>query len=123
MSFEITGKIDQIFGEQQISERFKKREFVIEKEEKGFTELLKFQLVQDKTDLIEPYSIGEVVTVHFNLKGNKWKDSYFVNLNAWRISRDGSGSNTSNNSTPTPPPAQDNFNDMPPPPGDDEMPF
>ena len=122
MSFEITGKIDQIFGEQQINERFKKREFVIEKEEKGFTELLKFQLVQDKTDLIEPYNVGEIVTVHFNLKGNKWKDSYFVNLNAWRISRDG-GSNTSNNSSPTPPPAQDNFNDMPPPPGDDEMPF
>ena len=122
MSFEITGKIDQIFKEQQVSDRFKKREFVIEKEEKGFTELLKFQLVQDKTDLIEPYNMGDVVTVHFNLKGNKWKDSYFVNLNAWRISKDG-GSNNQNNSAPTPPPAQDNFSDMPPPPGEDEMPF
>jgi len=122
MSFEITGKIEQIFKEQQVSEKFKKREFVLEKEEKGFTELLKFQLVQDKTDLIEPYRVGEQVTVHFNLKGAKWKDSYFVNLNAWKITKgasSGSGSSSSHSSIPP----QNNYDDMPPPPGDDELPF
>jgi hypothetical protein len=121
MNFEISGKLVEIFKEQKVSERFTKREFILEVPDNNFVQLLKFQLVQDKTDLINPYKVGETVTVSFNLKGSKWKDSYFVNLDAWRISRKGATGKQTDSYEPPMPPENDDF-DMPPPP-DDDMPF
>jgi len=96
MSFELEGKLIVKGDEQQVSEKFKKREFVIEKEEnKGdftFTDTIKFQLIQDKCDLLEDYEVGEIIKVSFNIKGNAWekngKTSYFVNLDAWRLNKE-----------------------------------
>nr|MDA3875178.1 DUF3127 domain-containing protein [Kiritimatiellia bacterium] len=28
---------------------------------------------------------GQEVTVHFDIRGNEYKDRFFVNLNAWRV--------------------------------------
>jgi len=115
MNFELTGKLIEKFNEQVISEKFKKREFVIETNDNGFTESIKFQTVQDKTALIEPYQVGSDVKVFFNIKGNKWKDNYFVNLQAWKVEA-GSGAADAG----SPPPAID---DMPAPSAEDDLPF
>ena len=85
MNYELQGKLIEKIEEQVISEKFKKRDFVVEKTENNFTEQIKFQTVQDKTSLIESFNIGDEIKVHFNIKGNKWKDNYFVNLQAWKI--------------------------------------
>jgi hypothetical protein len=95
MAFEITGKIIDILPVNQVSDKFRKREFVIEKKETGgaavFVDYIKFQLVQDKCDLINESYIGEEVKIWFNLKGNRWekegKVNYFTNLDAWKIER------------------------------------
>lgn len=95
MSFELTGKLIEKFDTIEVSERFKKREFVVEKEENAggnvFTETIKFQLVQNKVDLLDPLNVGEELKVSFNIKGNKWerdgKTNYFVNLDAWRLEK------------------------------------
>jgi len=94
MSYELSGKLFLKNEEVVISDRFKKREFVVlTEDDKGaqvYTEHVKFQLTQDKCDLIDKYNEGDEVTVKFNIKGNKWeKDgetSYFTNLDAWGIS-------------------------------------
>jgi hypothetical protein len=96
MSFDVTGKLVEKFDEQQVNDTFKKREFVIEvnsyNNASTYTDYLKFQLVQDKCSLIESFSVGSQVKVHFNLKGRKWeKDGntmYFNMLDAWRIEND-----------------------------------
>ena len=59
----IEGKVKRILDEQVISERFKKREFVIETEEQ-YPQVLVFQLAQDKTNLIDPLSVGDKVEVY-----------------------------------------------------------
>lgn len=95
MAFEITGKVIDISPVNQVSDKFKKREFVIEKKETGgsavFIDYVKFQLIQDKCDLINESFMNEEVKISFNLKGNKWerdgKVQYFTNLDAWRIER------------------------------------
>jgi Domain of unknown function (DUF3127) len=95
MAFEITGKIIDISPVNQVSDKFKKREFVIEKKETGgaavFIDYVKFQLVQDKCDLINESFLNEDVKIWFNLKGNKWerdgKINYFTNLDAWKIEK------------------------------------
>lgn len=86
MNYEIKGKLIAKFAEQKLSDKFKKREFVIETNDK-FTEQIKLQLVNDRTDLIEPYDVDDDVVVQFTIKGAKWKESYFVNLQAWKIQR------------------------------------
>ena len=95
MAFEITGKVIDVSPVNQVSDKFKKREFVIEKKETGgsavFIDYIKFQLIQDKCDLINESFLNEEIKIWFNLKGNKWerdgKVSYFTNLDAWKIER------------------------------------
>ena len=99
MAFEISGKLFDIGPVQEVSAKFKKREFVIERKENAggtvFVDYIKFQLIQDKCDLITGYSPGEEIVVFFNIKGNKWEKggsvSYFTNLDAWRITRPAQG--------------------------------
>lgn len=93
MSFQLTGKLVQISDTQQVNERFKKREFVVETTEvingNHYSDFAKFQTVQNKCDLLDRFAVGTEVTVHFNVKGNKWekdgKVNYITNLDAWRI--------------------------------------
>ncbi|MCL6523706.1 MAG: DUF3127 domain-containing protein [Thermoflavifilum sp.] len=93
MSFEITGKIVAKFDVVQRTESFRTREFVIEKVEdfngKFISQFIKFQLVQDRTSLIDRFREGDEVKVSFNIKGSRWeKDgrvNYITNLDAWRI--------------------------------------
>lgn len=96
MNYEINGTIIEIGDVQQITETFKKREFVIENKEtipgrdEPIVNYVKFQLIQNKTDLIDAYNSGQDINVNFNIKGNKWTNKegivqYFTNLEAWRI--------------------------------------
>ncbi len=118
MSFEISGKLIEKFDTVKVSDRFKKREFVIQKTESNggmeFTDHIKFQLTQDRCNLIDAINLNDDIKVNFNIRGNKWekdgKVSYFTNLDAWRIEKE-----TSQNQGPTP-------DDMPPPPSIDDMP-
>ena len=95
MAFEISGKVIDIFPVNQVSDKFRKREFVIEKKDTGgaavFIDYIKFQLVQDKCDLINESFLNEEIKIWFNLKGNKWerdgKINYFTNLDAWKIEK------------------------------------
>ncbi|MCU0462633.1 MAG: DUF3127 domain-containing protein [Bacteroidales bacterium] len=95
MAFEITGRIIDILPVNQVSDKFRKREFVIEKKESGgsavFVDYIKFQLVQDKCDLINESFLNEEVKIWFNLKGNRWEKegrvNYFTNLDAWKIEK------------------------------------
>ncbi|KUG08782.1 DUF3127 domain-containing protein [Solirubrum puertoriconensis] len=89
MAYEATGRLHDIMDEQQVSEKFRKREFVLEVVDGQYPEHIKFQLVQDKTSLIDQYKIGDEVRVQFNLRGRGFNKNgqmlYFTNLEAWRI--------------------------------------
>jgi hypothetical protein len=125
MAFEISGKVIDISPVNQVSDKFKKREFVIEKKEAGgaavFIDYIKFQLVQDKCDLINESFLNEEIKIWFNLKGNKWerdgKINYFTNLDAWKIEKispQGRDQNTtSHTALEDIPPEIDELSDLP----------
>jgi hypothetical protein len=125
MAFEITGKVIDISPVNQVSDKFKKREFVIEKKETGgtavFIDYVKFQLIQDKCDLINESYLNEDVKIWFNLKGNKWerdgKVNYFTNLDAWKIEKTSSAQKEQSVSPRTTlediPPENDELSDLP----------
>lgn len=117
---EIKAKIEKIFPTQQIKDTFRKREFVVEyADNPQYPEMIKFECIQDKCDLLDSFKVGQEVNVSFNLKGRKWtdpkngEDKYFNSLQAWRITgaESGSTSNSTNTSaggsTPPPPAAGD----------------
>lgn len=93
MNLEVIGKLIEKYDTQNVSERFRKREFVLElgDEINGtiYTNYAKMQLVQNKCDILDRFNVGEMLKVNFNIKGTKYekdgRTNYFSNLDAWRI--------------------------------------
>lgn len=127
----VTGKILEIFDTQNISNTFKKREFVLEyAENPQYPEYVKFEMIQDKCALLDGLNVGDTVNVFFNLKGRKWTDpkgevKYFNSLQAWKFETEAAGG-----STPPPPQAEQGMDQMEEPgwvdsndAADDDLPF
>lgn len=89
MSYEAEGKLYKKMDTQQITDSFKKREFVVEVEDGAYSQIIKFQLVQGNCDKLDPFNEGDQVKVTFSLRGREYtkegKTSYFTNLDAWRL--------------------------------------
>ena len=91
---EFTGTIHKICETVHIKETFKKRDVIIEasetKGDRTFTELVTFQFIQDKCDLLDGVKVGDQINIGFNLKGRKWvspqgEEKFFNTLQAWMI--------------------------------------
>jgi single-strand DNA-binding protein len=83
--FEITGTIKKVFEEQTFGSGFNKREFVLTIAAGRFPQDIKFECVKDKVTLVASLKPGDKVKVSFDLRGREWKENYYVNLNAWKI--------------------------------------
>lgn len=87
--FEVQGKIEAIFDTQQVTDRFRKREFVIEIQSGMYPEYIKMQLTQDRCSLVDTFKVGDIVKVSFNLRGRPYDKGgeriYFTNIDAWRV--------------------------------------
>jgi|TARA_R110000824_G_scaffold240186_1_gene428841 hypothetical protein len=89
-TYTVSGEIIEIYDVQVISDTFKKREFILKHAPNPeYPDFLKLEVVQNKTDLLDKYKVGDSVEVDINLKGKKWekgeKSGYFNSLQAWRI--------------------------------------
>ena len=92
---DITGTIIEIFEEQVVSDKFKKREFVLKVVDNGYEQEIKFQTIQDKTTILNFVKVGDEVKVLFNLGGRPWtnkqgKKDWFNSVTAWKIEKAGS---------------------------------
>ncbi|MCS6833665.1 MAG: DUF3127 domain-containing protein [Flammeovirgaceae bacterium] len=84
MSFEVKGKLEIIYDETKVTDKFRKREFVLMIQEGAYPEYPKFQLIQDKCNLLDQFKIGDEVMVSFNLRGKPFTKNY-TNLEVWKI--------------------------------------
>ena len=109
MAFEVDGKLHKIFDTEQKTDNFRAREFVLEVVDGQYPQMVKFQLTQDKCDLLDTHSEGDELKVHFDLRGREWNGKYFTNLQAWRIDSGSEARPAPDTGTP----------DSNPPPGDD----
>lgn len=92
---EISGVIEEIFPEQVISDRFKKREFILlHAPNPDYPEHIKVELVQDKCDLLNKYKKGQEVDLSLNLKGrmSESNGNYYNTIQCWRIMPSGGDS-------------------------------
>ena len=87
---EVQGAIKVIREVQEISATFKKRELVITTDEQ-YPQTLSIEFVQDKTDLLNKFQVGQNVKVSINLRGREWENpqtkeiKYFNSIQGWRI--------------------------------------
>ena len=87
---EVQGSIKVIGEVQEISATFKKREFVVSTDEQ-YPQTLSIEFIQDKTDLLNKFEIGQNVKVGINLRGREWENpqtkeiKYFNSIQGWRI--------------------------------------
>jgi hypothetical protein len=103
---DITGILKVKNAAQQVSEKFKKREFVLTDNSSQYPQHIAFQLTQDKCNLIDNYNVGAEIKVHFNLRGREWTSpqgevKYFNTLEAWRIEGGANSGNTASASSNT----------------------
>jgi single-strand DNA-binding protein len=89
MAYEATGILIVDKGTQQVSEKFRKREFVLEIQDGQYPQLVKFELAQDKCDLLNGFQLQTPITVTFDLRGRGYDKNgetlYFTSLAAWKV--------------------------------------
>ncbi len=94
--FKLNGIVKVIKTEEVISDKFKKREFVVTESSSMYPQDIMFQLTQDKCSLIDGFNVNDQIEVSFNLRGREWTSpqgevKYFNTLEAWRLDKVGSG--------------------------------
>ena len=121
MGLDATGRIYAVFEAKQITERFRKREFVLEMgDNPNYPQYVLFQLTGDRCESLDGFETGDEVRVDFSLRGREWTSPkneirYFNSLDVWTLEKLGG----SRAAAPPAPPAQDS----PPFPDDGDVPF
>lgn len=84
--YTISGVLAEIHEEKQFG-KLKKQDFIIEFNDGKYDQVVRFELIGDRTSQLEDLQQGDEVTVHYNLRGHRNKDTRVVynNLTAWRI--------------------------------------
>ncbi|MEM9143377.1 MAG: DUF3127 domain-containing protein [Bacteroidota bacterium] len=87
---EIQGKI-KLIGETKTfgNNGFRKRELVVTTEEQ-YPQHILVEFVQDKTDLLDRFALGQEVKISINIRGREWTNpqgevKYFNSIQGWRI--------------------------------------
>ncbi len=91
MGIEATGKLHTIFETKQVSERFTKREFVVElTDNPKYPQVVLFQLTGDRCTQLDGLRVGDAVRIDFSLRGREWRSpqgevKYFNSLDCWKV--------------------------------------
>ncbi len=91
MGMEATGKLHTIYETKQVSERFSKREFVVElADNPKYPQTVLFQLTGDRCSQLDEMRVGDEVRIEFSLRGREWRSpkgevKYFNSLDVWKI--------------------------------------
>ena len=106
---EVVAKIKLIRDTQKVSEKFQKREFVVETNDQ-YPQLLQLELQGNNCDIIDAYKVGQEVSCSLNLRGRMWtnpqgEEKYFNTIVCWKIQPSNApvGGNTNTATTQTNP--------------------
>jgi len=104
-TYEMIGKIKVMFEPMTFASGFTKREFVLVMED-DYPQDVKFVCVKEKCGLLDRVTVGERVKVAFRIRGNEYKERYYVDLQAFQIEKldtDGSSVAYDDAEPPSPP--------------------
>lgn len=86
---------------------FRKRELVVTTEEQ-YPQHIMVEFVQDKTDLLNNFQVGQMVKISINLRGREWTNpqgevKYFNSIQGWRVENLEGAQGGDSNIPPVPP--------------------
>jgi hypothetical protein len=103
MALQVTGKVLKVGYVEDIPTKsgnvFRKRELILDATrydpytgERGFENFPSFEFVQEKVKELDGLNVGEVVTVSFDLQGNKFttqegQERYFTKVRGYKVER------------------------------------
>ena len=88
---EVKCKVLRVGKTEQVSDKFKKRELIVEyAENPTYPQTLKFEASQDKCDKLDSVMPGDEINLSFNLKGREWTNKegavqVFNTLDIWKV--------------------------------------
>ncbi|MDO4528149.1 MAG: DUF3127 domain-containing protein [bacterium] len=86
-SFEIEGTLVEVMETMTFASGFTKREFILREEDDRYPQDIKMTLTRNQCSLIDAFKKGDQLRVTFSLRGNKWQDRYFTDLQAFKVER------------------------------------
>lgn len=89
MAFEIKGRVKSVSPVKQVTEKFAKRELILDIDGK-YPQVLCFESSGDRNALLDDVGEGDMVTVHFDLRGRQSTrdDRVFNTLSIWKVNVD-----------------------------------
>ena len=103
MGIQVSGRLHAIFETKQVTDRFQKREFVLELSDKSqYAQFVLFQLTGDRVAAVDAFKPGDQVRVDFSLRGREWTSKqgevkFFNSLDVWSVEAEGGGSGSGRN--------------------------
>ncbi len=122
MGINVSGKLHTIFETKQITDRFQKREFVVEMADNPkYPQVVMFQLTGDRCGQLDDFKVDDEVRIEFSLRGREWTSpqgevKYFNSLDVWSLELTGGSPDRGDEEPPLPdgpPPGFDDSDDIP----------
>ena len=91
MGMQVTGTVHKVMETKQISERFSKREMIVElADNPKYVQFVQFEATGDRCAQLDGVNAGDTVKIEFSLRGREWKSpsgetKYFNTLDVWRV--------------------------------------
>ena len=88
----ISGKVKLINETKEYGTNgFRKREIVLTTQEQ-YPQNILVEFIQDRTNLLDAFNIGDLVKIDINLRGREWTNDkgeikYFNSIQGWRIEK------------------------------------
>ena len=85
MEHKLKGKLILKSEPRQISDKFRVMDFVIQTPDEKYPQSIQFQLLNDRIQEIDNFTIGEELEVRFDIRGREHNGRYYNSLNAYKI--------------------------------------
>jgi len=85
MEHKLKGKLILKSEPKQISDKFRVMDFVIQTPDEKYPQSIQFQLLNDRIQEIDNFTIGEELEVRFDIRGREHNGRYYNSLNAYKI--------------------------------------
>ena len=85
MEYKAKGKLILKSEPRQITDKFRVMDFVIQTPDEKYPQSIQFQVMNDRIQEIDKFTIGEEVEVSFDVRGREHNGKYYNTLNAFKI--------------------------------------
>lgn len=83
--YKLKGKLIHKGDAKQVSEKFRVMDFVIETPDEKYPQKVQFQILNDRIQEMDKFTLGEELEITFDIRGREYNGKYYNSLNAYKI--------------------------------------